>query len=536
MDPHSLALMVLASDAAARPISAVCRFAYCDPLRRAATTFLDRWLELKLATSPTRPSLLGDPESPSLRWERTMMARAVVHTLNRVVGERLISPHVLAIASNLWAQAILRSGANRSRGAFERTYGSRPPWFLVLSPGHDCNLHCSGCYADSGGSGTRLPWSTLDRIIAEAKALWGIPLVVFSGGEPLAYRSEGKGVLDIVQEHPDCLYLMFTNGTLVDEEVADRLERLGCVTPALSLEGMRDSTDRRRGRGTFNRIRRAMALLREAGVPFGVSLTATRSNCGEVLSDRFLDFCFSEQGAFYGFVFMYMPIGRTADVALMPTARQRLLLWRRTWEVIVRRRLFLFDFWNHASLVNGCLAAGRPGGYFHIDWNGRVMPCVFAPYAGADITEVFASDGNLNDVWQAPFFEAIRRWQRGHDVKHPSSVNAGNRLMPCPVRDHYSDFRSCVDRHRPEPEHEAARRMLGDDEYTLAMAAYGRELQLATSELCRHVYDNLSAARQADGVSPSPPARALAREMVALAQGEARSALGGTAGGGVDAG
>ena len=251
---------------------------------------------------------------------------------------------------------------------------------------------------------------------------------------------------------------------------------------------MRDETDRRRGTGTFKTIRRAMGFLREAGVPFGVSLMATRSNVGEILSDRFLDFCFTAQGAFYGFLFMYMPIGRTAQVELMPTPRQRLLLWRRTWDVIVRRRIFLFDFWNHASLVHGCLAAGRPGGYFHIDWDGNVMPCVFAPYAGANITDVFAAGGTLNDVWQAPFFEAVRRWQREHDARLPSPTVCGNWLTPCPARDHYPDFRSCIDRHRPEPIDEAALLALSDDGYAGAVSDYGRDLQLETVELCKYVY------------------------------------------------
>lgn len=477
-------------------MSVASRLVYSDTLRRAAVGLMEKWLDLSLAGIPTKASILHDPESPSITWERIMMARAVVHTLDRVIGERLISPHYLATTGDLWRRAVLHSNRGGPHDPFERAYGCRPPWFLVLSPGHDCNLSCSGCYADAGERGTRLPWSTLDRIITEAKALWGIRLVVFSGGEPLSYRSEGKSILDIVEKHPDCLYLMFTNGTLIDQEVACRLERLACLTPALSLEGMRDETDSRRGAGTFTRIRRAMGHLREAGVPFGVSLMATRANVGEVLSDSFLDFCFDAQGAFYGFLFMYMPIGRSARAELMPTPRQRILLWRRAWEVIVRRRLFLFDFWNHASLVHGCLAAGRPGGYLHIDWDGLVTPCVFAPHAGASITDVYARGGDLNDVWQAPFFEEMRDWQRGHDAGSSSSTVHGNWLMPCPVRDHYSDFLSCVDHHRHAAEGEATIGVVRDGDFVRTMDSYRRDLQLQTTELCDHVYAPVSSPRE----------------------------------------
>jgi MoaA/NifB/PqqE/SkfB family radical SAM enzyme len=45
------------------------------------------------------------------------------------------------------------------------------------------------------------------------------------------------------------------------------------------------------------------------------------------------------------------------------------------------RHIFIADFWNSATATNGCLAAGRAGGYFHVNWNGDVSPCVFFPYS-----------------------------------------------------------------------------------------------------------------------------------------------------------
>lgn len=85
--------------------------------------------------------------------------------------------------------------------------------------------------------------------------------------------------------------------------MARRRALLGNLTPALSAEGIRASTDERRGPGTFDRVLRAIADLREAGVLFGISVTATRANCEEILSDEFLDFFSHQQGAFYEFIF-----------------------------------------------------------------------------------------------------------------------------------------------------------------------------------------------------------------------------------------
>ena len=70
------------------------------------------------------------------------------------------------------------------------------------------------------------------------------------------------------------------------------------------------------------------------------------------------------------------------------------------WDIIRQRQIFLADFWNHGILMEGCLAAGRAngGGYFYIDWNGAVSPCVFVPYSPVKVNKVFKEGGNLNDA------------------------------------------------------------------------------------------------------------------------------------------
>jgi len=291
-----------------------------------------------------------------------------------------------------------------------------------------------------------------------------------------------------VEKHADLLYLMFTNGTLIDKATAARLARLGNLTPAISVEGLRGRTDEWRGAGTFDRVLQAMAHLREAGVPFGISVTVTRANHQEVLSDEFLDFFFAQQGAFYGFLFHYMPIGRHASLEDMMTPEQRIAFWRRTWEVVAEKRIFLMDFWNFGTMVQGCISAGREGGYVYIDWNGKVMPCVFAPYAVADIQDVYVQGGTLNDVWRAPFFQAIRQWQRDYGYGRPEPSREGNWLRPCPIRDHYGTFRELLGRYRPEPEDEAVGEALADGEYCANLVAYGQHLGEISQEIWEKEY------------------------------------------------
>ncbi|MBC7264135.1 MAG: radical SAM protein [Chloroflexi bacterium] len=416
------------------------------------------------------------------------MGLALFHTLDQALRQKNLSPEMTRGIINVVVPVLFGPGQLSIQQRFKDKYGCNPPWFVTVSPGKACNLNCVGCYANSGPSPAKLPWPIFDRIIEEAKELWGCRFIVISGGEPLAYRSDGKGVLDAVEKHSDCMFLMYTNGTLIDKEMAARMARAGTLTPAISVEGLRERTDERRGAGVFDRILEAMANLREAGVPFGISITATRFNCEEILSDEFLDFFFGEQGAFYGFIFHYMPIGRSYTLDLMPTPGQRVELWRRTWEVIEKRQIVLIDFWNEGPLVQGCISAGREGGYIYIDWNGKVMPCVFAPYSVANIHDVYARGGTLNDLWEAPFFQAIRQWQYNYGYGREEPLREGNWLRTCPIRDHYRMYRELIDRYGPEPEDEAAQEALEDEEYYKGLVAYGVDFGEFSQEIWEKEY------------------------------------------------
>jgi MoaA/NifB/PqqE/SkfB family radical SAM enzyme len=138
--------------------------------------------------------------------------------------------------------------------------------------------------------------------------------------------------------------------------------------------------------------------------------------------------------------------------------------------------------------VRGCVSAGRERGYIYVDWNGKVMPCVFAPYAAADIHQVYVEGGTLQDAWEAPFLHAIRHWQREYGYGQEGSAVKGNWLCPCPIRDHYALFRRWVERHHPQPKDEAAREALTDGAYYERMVAYGRELEELSQEVWEKEY------------------------------------------------
>ena len=420
---------------------------------------------------------------PGVHRDRRLLGLSMLHSLDKALRRRLVADTMARRSLHSLVQWNIVEGYHREfKDKFEAEHGGWPPWFLVIGPGKACNLRCVGCYANSSANPEKLDWEITDRIISEAKELWGARFFTITGGEPMAYKSNGKGILDIFEKHNDAFFLMYTNGTLIDEKAARRMAQAGNITPAISVEGMEEKTDARRGKGVFQRVLRGMANLREAGVPFGVSLTATRDNYQEILSDEFLDLFFEEQGALYGWIFQYMPIGRRFTLELMPTPGQRVWMLRRMWQVVKERKVFLIDFWNSGPSVFGCLAGGKEIGYLYIDWNGKVMPCVFYPYSPVNILEVYKNGGNLQDAWSHPFFEAIRQWQCEY------ASEQGNWLMPCPIRDHHAMARKLIETYRPEPEDEMAGEALQDGDYYRGLVDYDRRLAELTEGIWEREY------------------------------------------------
>jgi len=116
------------------------------------------------------------------------------------------------------------------------------------------------------------------------------------------------------------------------------------------------------------------------------------------------------------------------------------------------------------------------------------MPCVFTPYAAANIHQLYASGGTLNDVWASPFFKAIRDWQVDYGYGGEALSAEGNWLSPCPFRDHYRLFRGWIDKYHPEPEDDSARETLLDKHYYKYMAEYGDKFRELSQKIWEEDY------------------------------------------------
>ena len=459
------------------------------PLRQVIVKSYDRKIHQQY-----QQMMMENPDYAEVISRRRDLALSILYTVNRALDRNLIGSATLNGVLGVISREILFRQDSQAIKEFETQFHHLPPSILALAPGKTCNLSCKGCYADSRESSEKLPWSTLRRIIREAKELWGVHFFVITGGEPLLYQDQGKNLLNLAEENPDCFFLCYTNGTLINGRVAQEMGNLGNITPGISIEGMKETTDRRRGKGVFDRVVTAMEHLRENKVPFGISMTATTNNYQELLAEETLDFYFEKMGALYGWLFQYMPIGRSISLDLMPTPEQRLKMFDRMFEVVKNRQYFLADFWNSGLLADGCIAAGGRGGYLYIDWNGNVTPCAFVPYSPVNINKVYAEGQNLNDVWNDPFFASIRQWQQNYNpgIGAPQPHPNGNLLRPCLYRDHYEEFLQIQNQYQPQPIDYHAQEALKDSKYRRGMNQYDQRLADLSDPLWKEKFSQQS--------------------------------------------
>ena len=160
--------------------------------------------------------------------------------------------------------------------------------------------------------------------------------------------------------------------------------RVKNFVPAISIEGFEEATDSRRGGGTYRKIIRAMNILKERKLPFGISCCYTSANAEVIGSEAYFDQMI-EMGAKFAWFFTYMPVGKAAVPELMVTAEQREMMYHKIREYRQTKPLFTIDFWNDGEYVGGCIAGGRS--YCHINANGDVEPCAFIHYSDSNIRE-----------------------------------------------------------------------------------------------------------------------------------------------------
>ncbi len=163
---------------------------------------------------------------------------------------------------------------------------------VVWNVSRRCNLRCRHCYSNSADQNYEGELSTEEGFaLIDDLADFGVPVILFSGGEPLmrpdifelVERARFKGMRAVIS----------TNGTLITAEKAARFKEIGLSYIGVSLDGVGDTNDRFRGKaGAFNDALQGIRFARAAGVKVGLRFTISRHTVNDI--DSIFDLLESE--------------------------------------------------------------------------------------------------------------------------------------------------------------------------------------------------------------------------------------------------
>ena len=320
--------------------------------------------------------------------------------------EQVVTDAIKATLKNPRESAFMLRFAAASRAASKRRAaaeqnGEHIPPFLIASITSQCNLHCAGCYSRCNHATVdEAPVAQLSseewlRIFREADEL-GVSFILLAGGEPMLRRD----IIEAAGERQNILFPIFTNGTYIDNRFLDLFDRCRNLVPVMSIEGNRETTDARRGKGVYDRLIENMEAFQKRGLIFGASVTVTTENVKEVSSDAFLQ-SLSDRGCKAVVFVEFVPVTEDSKHLAPGDAERDYLAGEMERLREEHPEMVYISFPGDEKASGGCLAAGR--GFFHINSHGGAEPCPFSPYSDVNIREK-----SLKEAMNSPLFTALR--------------------------------------------------------------------------------------------------------------------------------
>ncbi|MCR5625203.1 MAG: radical SAM protein [Lachnospiraceae bacterium] len=320
--------------------------------------------------------------------------------------ERVVSDAIKATMKDPRESVFMLKFAAASRAASKKRKkakenGEHIPPFLIASITSKCNLHCAGCYS-------RCNHATVDsepvmqltgeewlEIFNQADEL-GISFILLAGGEPMLRHD----VIDAAAKKSNILFPIFTNGTYINQRYLDLFDKNRNLIPIISIEGEKEITDARRGKGIYDKLISNMDMIHEYGLIFGASITVTTENVKEVTTDTFLK-KLSDRGCKAVIFVEFVPV-TDESTELAPGDAEREYLTSEINRLRAEHpEMVYISFPGDEKSSGGCVAAGR--GFFHINSHGGAEPCPFSPYSDVNVRNV-----SLREAIHSPLFMALQ--------------------------------------------------------------------------------------------------------------------------------
>jgi MoaA/NifB/PqqE/SkfB family radical SAM enzyme len=285
--------------------------------------------------------------------------------------------------------------------------GQHFPPFLYISIINSCNLRCQGCWVKVDGPRHLIDAATMRKLIGDAKRQ-GNSFFGILGGEPFMHPE----LLQILGEHRDCYFQIFTNGQLITDEIARQLRRLGNATPLISIEGTERVSDERRGQlRVLDRTLLGLEHCVRHKLIVGVATSVCRTNIDDLVTEEWLRSLIA-RGVHYAWYHTYRPVGENASPDLALTPDQVLHVRRFVVRMRAKLPLALVDaYWDDQGRALCPMATGIS---HHINPWGDIEPCPIIQFATdsihdtRDFAEVMQESAFIRD-----FRETAAKTTRG---------------------------------------------------------------------------------------------------------------------------
>jgi MoaA/NifB/PqqE/SkfB family radical SAM enzyme len=276
------------------------------------------------------------------------------------------------------------------------------PPFLYISIINTCNLRCQGCWVDVSMKQQTIAPEAFHQLIREAKAVGNVFFGIV-GGEPFMHPH----LLDMLAEHPDCYFQIFTNGHFITPERAKQMWRLGNVTPLISVEGTEIVSDERRGRsGVLNKTMQGLHNALDAGVFTGVCTSLARTNIDDLLREEWIDRLI-ELKVLYTWFHVYRPMGPHPNPDLCLTPEQALRARKFVVEMRAKKPIVIIDAYHDGGGKALCPAA--TGISHHINPWGDIEPCPIVQFSTESIHNTTDKRPLRKKFQQSAFLAAFRQ-------------------------------------------------------------------------------------------------------------------------------
>ncbi len=252
------------------------------------------------------------------------------------------------------------------------------PAFIMISITDNCNFNCQGCWITVDNSIPGMKPDILNNIIESSKKK-GSYFFGILGGEPFMYPE----LLSVIESHPDCYFQIFTNGSLITDDKAKKIRKLSNVSPLISVEGLQEVSDIRRGASNvYNRTLTGIEACTKNKLITGVAASICKSNYKELVNEQFVNSCI-KKGIHYLWYYIYRPVGSRPTPEL--TLSEEEILGLRQFMVNIRPKapiMIIDTYWDHKG---NALCPGAMGISHHINPSGDIEFCPPVQFASENV-------------------------------------------------------------------------------------------------------------------------------------------------------